>query len=90
MLNNNQFCYFCFIDEIGLCNQCINSIAIDVCLNCITYGNNNNQCINCELLGDEAVSLGNDVSEIRNWIFRNDQHFLSIINKNDTQFLQIN
>ena len=89
MLNNNYFCYFCFIDELGLCNHCIANIAVDVCLNCIAYGGNNNQCINCELLGDEAVSLGQDVSEIRNWIYLNDEHFLSIINKNDTQFLPI-
>jgi hypothetical protein len=80
MLNNNYFCYFCFIDELGLCNQCITIIAVDVCLNCIAYGenNNNHQCINCELLGDEGVSFGHDVSEIKNWIYLNDAHFLSI------------
>jgi hypothetical protein len=88
MLNNNHFCYFCFIDDLGLCDLCITNIN-DVCLNCIAYGGNNNQCVNCELLGDEGVSLGHDVSEIRNWIFRNDQHFISIINVNDTQFLPI-
>jgi hypothetical protein len=67
-----KFCYFCFIDEIGICDFCLTDI--ECCLNCIVYGNGG-QCLNCELQGDEAVSLGQNISDIIDWIQRNDAYF---------------
>lgn len=72
---NRQYCYFCFIDEIGLCDLCIEEI--DVCLNCIIYGNNN-ICNNC-LIQDEAVVLDQIiVNQVVEWIRRNDFYWLKI------------
>lgn len=71
---NKDHCYFCFIDEIGLCDMCLNDI--NLCLNCIVYGNGG-LCINCLTYGDEAIDLNNDLLNVFNWIQRNDSYFAS-------------
>jgi hypothetical protein len=47
----DSFCYFCFIDEIGLCDYCIDK---------------NNICINC-LFSDHICDLIFDKNIIREW-----------------------
>jgi hypothetical protein len=76
---NRTYCYFCFIDEIGLCDLCLTNLH--TCLNCLVYGDGG-LCFNCEILGDEGVDLNNDLLEISNWIQQNDSYFLSKINTN--------
>lgn len=67
-----KFCYFCFIDEIGLCDSCL--VDIETCLNCIVYGNGS-LCLNCEIQGDEGISMHPNVTDINDWIRRNDEYF---------------
>jgi hypothetical protein len=73
-----KYCYFCFIDELGLCDLCLTDI--NTCLNCLAYGGNNGLCLNCETNGDEGVDLHNDLLEIFDWIQRNDSYFLLTTN----------
>lgn len=58
----DSFCYFCFIDEIGLCDYCIDK---------------NNICINC-LFSDHICDLIFDKNIIREWIKHNDLHYINI------------
>ena len=76
LMFTKDFCYFCFIDEIGICDLCLPHI--ETCLNCIVYGNGG-QCLNFEIQGDEAVSFGPNVSDVVDWIRRNDSHFNHIV-----------
>lgn len=70
---NKQYCYFCFIDEIGLCDLCISEL--NVCVNCIVYGNGD-ICNGC-LSKDEAIILDHDLFKVLEWIRRNDFYFLA-------------
>lgn len=72
---DRNHCYFCFIDEIGLCDLCLSEISI--CLNCLVYGNGG-LCLNCERNGDEGVYVDDDLLQILAWIQRNDSYFLTI------------
>lgn len=72
---DRNYCYFCFIDEIGLCDLCLGSVSI--CLNCLVYGNGG-LCLNCETNGDEGVYLDDDLLQILDWIQRNDSYFLTM------------
>jgi|LakMenEpi03Aug12_release.lakeMendotaPanAssembly.Ray.scaffolds.fasta_scaffold00515_51 hypothetical protein len=74
---DRKHCYFCFIDELGLCDVCLT--GINTCFNCLAYGNGG-LCLNCETNGDEGVDLNNDLLEIFYWIQRNDSYFLSKTN----------
>lgn len=74
---DRKYCYFCFIDELGLCDPCLTSI--NTCLNCLAYGNGG-LCLNCQMNGDEGVDLNNDLLEIFYWVQRNDSYFLSKTN----------
>jgi len=61
------FCYFCFIDEIGLCDYCIDKN--NICINCFF---SDHICPTCM---DEGVDLIFDKNLIREWIRSNDLHY---------------
>ena len=73
---SDHHCYFCFINELGLCDTCLK--AVNVCLNCIAYGRGG-YCINCIENGDEAVSMDTDFQKIIRWIQQND-HYYCLVN----------
>lgn len=74
-------CYFCFIDELGICEECMDKYNYsNFCLNCIAYGNGD-LCQNCLTMGDEGVSMEYDLHRIISWIIRNDTHFSNLFTR---------
>lgn len=66
-------CYFCFIDEIGLCDYCIDK---------------NNICINCIFSDHICHNIHNDSNKnvIREWIRSNDLYYINLQEKNTNSY----
>jgi hypothetical protein len=87
-LQNNYRCYFCYIDEIGLCDTCLENYK-NVCLNCITCSICNityTSCKKCSRNGSQQDQLQNnknevakdDINNLVKWIKQNDTYFLNL------------
>jgi hypothetical protein len=71
------FCYFCFIDDIGLCDHCIHKN--NICINCFF---SDHICYTCMRNGmDDGIDLIFDKNLIREWIRSNDLHYINLQEK---------
>lgn len=67
---DRQYCYFCFIDEIGLCDICIGDLVeLDLCLYCVVSGQ---VCNACKYKEQQAEQ---NLISILDWIEKNDLYF---------------
>lgn len=68
-----KHCYFCYIDEIGLCDICIEQY--NLCINCIMQSR---LCLSCRQL-DEGIYIDPSTHDIIEWIRENDDYYKSFL-----------
>lgn len=75
MMFTNFTCEQCFECDVGLCHECADEFG--VCMNCIAYGENNENhlCDNC-LGGDEGICMHYDLLEALRWIEFNGRFYI--------------